>query len=77
MAARTKKLINDPDRIITDLAEGIAGAHPRMVRLHPDNPRVILAQASLRPGKVGVVIGGGSGLSVIGHLRQSVNWSGM
>jgi len=61
VAARTKKLINDPDHIVTELAEGIAGAHPRIVCLHPENPRVVVSREGPRPGKVGVVIGGGSG----------------
>ena len=58
---RTKKLINDPKVIIEEMLEGIVGAHGGHVRQLADSPRSIVAVDGPRPGKVGLVIGGGSG----------------
>jgi dihydroxyacetone kinase len=59
--AQTKKLINDPDDLIAELIDGIVGAHPRQVRASQRHPRVVVAADGPREGKVGIVIGGGSG----------------
>lgn len=60
-AAKTKKLINATDRIIPELIEGMVGAHPDLLRLGGDTGRAVVAVNGPRPGKVGVVVGGGSG----------------
>src|SRR5579875_2614948 len=58
---RTKKLINDPRAIIEEMLEGILAAHPRHLRQLAHAPRSIVAIDGPRPGKVGLVVGGGSG----------------
>ena len=60
-AAKTKKLINATDRIIPEMIEGMVGAHPDLLRLGGDTGRAVVAVNGPRPGKVGVVVGGGSG----------------
>ena len=54
-----KKLINAPEDVVTEALEGIEAAHPdlRVDRAH----KVIYRGDSPRPGKVGLVSGGGSG----------------
>ncbi len=58
---KTKKLINDPNAIVDEMLDGVVAAHPRHVRRLPHSPRSIVAVDGPRPGKVGLVIGGGSG----------------
>lgn len=58
---RTKKLINAPDDVIPELIEGMAGAHPDILRIAGGSRRALVAVDGPRPGKVGIVIGGGSG----------------
>jgi dihydroxyacetone kinase-like protein len=58
---KTKKLINDPEMIIEEMLEGIVAAHPRQVKQLPGSPRSIVAVDGPRPGKVGIIVGGGSG----------------
>jgi dihydroxyacetone kinase-like protein len=54
-----KKLINAPDTVVTDALAGIAAAHPS---LSVDiEGKVITRAGGPRPGKVGLVSGGGSG----------------
>lgn len=67
----TKKLINDPGSIIEEMLDGMLAAHPRHLR-RGEHPRAILAVDGPRPGKVGLVIGGGSGheptfVGFVGH----------
>ncbi|MCG5212566.1 dihydroxyacetone kinase subunit DhaK [Streptosporangium sp. KLBMP 9127] len=54
-----KKLINGTDTVITDALAGMAAAHPSL-RVDQEN-RVIYRASGPRPGKVGLVSGGGSG----------------
>ena len=56
-----KKLINDPDSIIEELIEGIVSAHPNLLKVAGSTGRAIIAKNGAREGKVGIVIGGGSG----------------
>jgi dihydroxyacetone kinase-like protein len=58
---KTKKLINDPKVIIEEMLEGIVAAHPNHVRQVEGAPRAVVAVNGPRQGKVGLVIGGGSG----------------
>ena len=58
---KTKKLINAPDDIIAEMIEGMVGAHPDMLRVEGVTGRAIVAVDGPRDGKVGVVVGGGSG----------------
>ena len=58
---RTKKLMNDPESIVREMAEGVAVVHQAILRLHEDDWRVVLARHPEPRAKVGIVIGGGSG----------------
>ncbi len=58
---KTKKLINDPAAIIDEMLDGMLAAHPQHLMQVPDSPRSIIARDGPRDGKVGLVIGGGSG----------------
>ncbi|MET1027051.1 MAG: dihydroxyacetone kinase subunit DhaK [Dongiaceae bacterium] len=59
--AKTKKLLNDTKNVISEMLDGVIGAHPDILRQLEENPRSIVAVDGPRPGKVGVLIGGGSG----------------
>jgi len=54
-----KKLINAPDTVVTDALAGVAAAHPGLV-VDVEN-KVITRAGGPKPGKVGLVSGGGSG----------------
>src|SRR4051794_6405182 len=55
-----KKLINDPGNVVRESLEGLALAHPELLRVAFDPVYVVRADAPVQ-GKVGVVSGGGSG----------------
>ena len=57
----TKKIINNGNAAVDEMLEGILAAHPGALRRASDSPRSIVAVDGPRPGKVGLVIGGGSG----------------
>lgn len=59
MTARAKKLINRPDHILREMLEGFALAYPDIVRLTNDG--LIIRAQPKAAGKVGLVIGNGSG----------------
>lgn len=54
-------LINDPDDLIAELVAGMVSAHPALLRVEGDTGRAIVAVNGPRDGKVGIVVGGGSG----------------
>src|SRR5690348_17233007 len=54
-----KKLINSPESVVTDALAGLAAAHPSLAV--DVAARVITRAGGPRPGKVGLVSGGGSG----------------
>jgi dihydroxyacetone kinase-like protein len=54
-----KKLINAPDTVVGDALAGLAAAHPSLVVDSGD--RLVRRADAPRPGKVGLVSGGGSG----------------
>lgn len=58
---RTKKLINAPEEIVNHALEGMLSAHPDMLMLEGATGRAVVAKDGPRDGKVGIVIGGGSG----------------
>lgn len=72
MAPRTKKLINQPATILSDMLEGFAAAYPDIVRL-TDTGLIVRAQPKAT-GKVGLVIGNGSGHepAMIGLVGQGL-----
>lgn len=58
---KTKKLINEGAAAVDEMLAGILAAHPRHLRALEGSPRSFVAKYGPRPGKVGMVIGGGSG----------------
>ena len=54
-----KKLINAPEALVDESLAGFVAAHADLVRLEP--PNVVVRRDAPRPGKVGVISGGGSG----------------
>src|SRR5689334_22738346 len=54
-----KKLINAVDTVLAESLDGFAAAHADIVELGPD--RLFLRRKSLKPGKVALLSGGGSG----------------
>ncbi len=55
-----RKLINDPADVVVESLRGFAAAHPGLVALD-EARRVVTRVDAPRPGKVGLVSGGGSG----------------
>ncbi|USQ78491.1 dihydroxyacetone kinase subunit DhaK [Ornithinimicrobium faecis] len=55
-----KKLINDPADVVVEALRGMAAAHSDRLRVDLEN-RVVYRAEKIRPGKVGLVSGGGSG----------------
>jgi dihydroxyacetone kinase-like protein len=54
-----KKLINDPNDVVTEALSGVEAAHPDLRVDHAN--KVIYRGDAPRPGKVGLISGGGSG----------------
>ncbi|MDF2958950.1 MAG: dihydroxyacetone kinase subunit DhaK [Paenibacillus sp.] len=55
-----KKLINHPDHVVDEMVEGYAAAYPQYITKLAASKRA-LVRTNLQKGKVGIVIGGGSG----------------
>jgi dihydroxyacetone kinase-like protein len=65
-----KKLMNDVNSILTESLDGFAAAHASIVKLGPE--RKYIQRKVLKPGKVALVSGGGSGheplhIGFVGH----------
>ena len=58
---QTKKIINNGDDAVDEMLEGILLAHGDTLRASEVSHRAIIACNGPREGKVGLVIGGGSG----------------
>src|SRR6201995_2900861 len=56
-----KKLLNDPQLYVEQMLEGLVLAHPQYYERAGDDGRVIKCPGTPKPGKVGIVSGGGSG----------------
>ena len=57
-----KKLINDPFAVVDEMIDGYVAAHPDLVKRAPGgNGRAVVRASGPIAGKVGVIIGGGSG----------------
>ena len=54
------KFINNPEEVVNEMLQGIAAAHPKIVRLIEGTGCLIRSDAPVK-GKVGLVTGGGSG----------------
>jgi len=61
MTIKTKKLINAPEDIIPEFIEGLVSAWPDLLTVEGPTGRAVVARHGPRDGKVGIVIGGGSG----------------
>ena len=61
MTVKSKKIMNAPENIIPEMIEGMVGAHPDLLRVEGATGRAVVAVDGPRSGKVGVVVGGGSG----------------
>ncbi len=66
-----KKLINTPETFVKESLEGMAAAHPDMIKIHLDPNFVYRADAPVQ-GKVAIISGGGSG-----HEPMHVGFVGM
>jgi dihydroxyacetone kinase-like protein len=55
-----KKLINNPDDVVRESLQGMAVAHPDLIKVHFDPYFIYRADAPVQ-GKVAVISGGGSG----------------
>ena len=69
MAARTKKLINNPQNLVPEMLEGFAAAYHHLVRLTDDG--MIVRREPKPADKVAIVIGNGSG-----HEPAMIGWVG-
>lgn len=58
---QTQKLINDGNAAVDEMLAGILAAHPDHLFRPEHAPRAVVARHGPRPGKVALVIGGGSG----------------
>lgn len=56
-----KKLINQPERFVDEMLEGLLVAHSGMLRSASEDNRALVRADAPRPGHVGIVTGGGSG----------------
>lgn len=56
-----QRFLNNPDNIVDETVAGFVRAHSDLVRLDPDNPRVVVSRFAAQQGRVGIVTGGGSG----------------
>jgi phosphoenolpyruvate---glycerone phosphotransferase subunit DhaK len=55
-----KKLINQPERVVSEMVAGFVAAYPNKVKQVPGTNVVVRADAPVQ-GKVGIISGGGSG----------------
>ncbi len=58
---KTKKIINSGDDAVDEMLDGILLAHGDILMRAENSPRAIIAKHGPRDGKVGLMIGGGSG----------------
>lgn len=56
-----KKIINTPENYVRDTIEGIIAAYGDRLKLLNEDFRMVMARQMPKPGKVGIVTGGGSG----------------
>ena len=67
-----QRIMKNPDEIVDDMLRGFLKAHGDLVE-KTSNPRVVKAK-NIKPGKVGVVTGGGSGHkpAFIGYVGENL-----
>jgi len=67
-----KKIINHTDHFVDEVMDGIQRAYGNRLAFLDGDPRIIVRADAVKPGKVGIVTGGGSGhlpvfLGYVGH----------
>ncbi|MDX3924670.1 MAG: bifunctional sugar-binding transcriptional regulator/dihydroxyacetone kinase subunit DhaK [Shinella sp.] len=58
---QVKKFLNDPNDVVEEMLDGVVKAHGNYMEPIDGSHRALVARNGPRPGKVGLVIGGGSG----------------
>ncbi|WP_067672886.1 dihydroxyacetone kinase subunit DhaK [Nocardia miyunensis] len=66
-----KKLINQPDRFVDEVIDGLLLAHPDQLRSASEDNRALARADAPAAGRVGIVTGGGSG-----HLPMFLGYVG-
>ena len=68
-----QRIINNPDLVVEDMLKGFVKAHSNLVTA-TENPRVFVSAFPKKPGKVGIVTGGGSGHkpAFIGYVGKNM-----
>ncbi|WP_341486914.1 bifunctional sugar-binding transcriptional regulator/dihydroxyacetone kinase subunit DhaK [Pararhizobium sp. A13] len=56
-----KKFLNNPDHVVDEMLDGVVKAHSAYIAPIKGSNRTLVARTGPRPGKVGLVIGGGTG----------------
>lgn len=56
-----KKVINQPENVVSEMLEGLLAAHPDILRSVGNNPKNLVRKNAPVQDKVGIVSGGGSG----------------
>ncbi|MFQ6159866.1 bifunctional sugar-binding transcriptional regulator/dihydroxyacetone kinase subunit DhaK [Sinorhizobium meliloti] len=56
-----KKFLNNPNEVVEEMLEGVVRAHEKYLQPINGSHRALVARSGPRPGKVGLVIGGGTG----------------
>ncbi|MGO6747304.1 bifunctional sugar-binding transcriptional regulator/dihydroxyacetone kinase subunit DhaK [Rhizobium ruizarguesonis] len=69
-----KKFLNDPNEVVEEMLDGAIRAHRDYLRPINGSHRALVARNGPRPGKVGLVIGGGTGHepSFLGFVGQGL-----
>ncbi len=62
---KPKKIMNDPHNVVPELLEGLVAAYGGRAKLLPGVNALV--KTTLKPGKVGLLIGGGSGHEPLFH----------
>src|SRR4030081_4168360 len=57
---RMRKFLNDPEQVVKESLVGLAAAHGDLLRYDAEN-QIVVRKDAPRPGKVGLVSGGGCG----------------
>lgn len=67
-----QRILNNPDNIVDEMLEGFVKTHGNIVE-KTNNPRVLKAKG-IKPRKVGVITGGGSGHkpAFIGYVGENM-----
>ena len=67
-----KKFINDPEMVVVEELEGVALAHPDLVKVHFDPNYVVRADAPVQ-GKVGIISGGPGSFGIEAAVEKGLD----